>query len=472
MLASLRSRLWLSYALVITVALGVISVVLFIYILRNPLINRQAAAKLLVVQGVLLGNQNDWQDLPPDALQSFIDQVGTTYNTRIVIFEDARQVVADSMLAEYGTLQLPRFPRLRPAAVMRDNAGNTWLYLLRQLDNQRWLLVSVPRPIVPLMTFLRDDLFLPVVGAGIVALALSLFMAFVISRWVGDPLQRMITASKRMPDSEAVPIPAEGPREVQELIHVFNDMTSRVQISKQSQREFVANVSHELKTPITVIQGFAQAILDGTAASPDAQKQAVQVIYEESGLMHRLVVDLLDLARMDAGTFVLKHESVDMGLLLQHVVERFMPQAQQSKVSLTLSAARLPNVYGDSDRLAQVFTNLVDNALKYTPAGGIITVSASGSADQLRVEVKDSGVGIPPEALASVFDRFYQADASRMGGEKHGAGLGLAIVREIVQAHRGTITARSTLGQGSTFTVNLPLALPDASTINRRRKSD
>jgi signal transduction histidine kinase len=470
--ASLRSRLWLSYALVIAVALGVVSVVLFIYIVRNPMIYRQAAEKLLVVQGVLLKNQDKWADLPPDALQPFIDQLGTTYDTRIVLFDGSRQVMADSGLAEYGTLQMPRLPRLRISSVLRDSQNRAWLYILRQLDNKRWLLVSVPRPNLPLKTILRDDLFLPVVGAGTAAFLLSLFLAFMLSRWVGDPLQRVITASKRMPDSEAGLIPAEGPREVQDLIHVFNDMSSRVRVSQLSQRQFVANVSHELKTPLTVIQGFAQAILDGTADSPDAQKQAAQVIYEESDRMHRLVLDLLDLARMDAGLFVLKHESVDLELLLNHVVERFMPQARQANVSLDISVAHLPTIYGDSDRLAQVFTNLVDNALKFTPIGGIIQVTAACTADQLRVEVKDSGVGISPESLPHVFDRFYQANPSRMGGERHSAGLGLAIIREIVQAHRGTITAQSILGQGSTFTVSLPLALPDASTINRRRKSE
>jgi signal transduction histidine kinase len=470
--SSLRSRLWLSYALVIVLALGVVSTVLLFYIVRNPLIYRQAAAKLLVVQGVLLRNQDKWADMPPDALQSFIGQLGTTYDTRIVLFDVSRQVLADSGSAENEALRMPRLPRLRTSSVLRDSEGNAWLYILRQLENKGWLLVSVPRPNVPLLTILRDDLFLPVVGAGIAALLLSLFLAFVLSRWVGDPLQRVIIATKRMPDSEASHILAEGPREVQDLIRVFNDMSSRVQVSQLSQRQFVANVSHELKTPLTVIQGFAQAILDGTANSPDAQKQAAQVIYEESVRMNRLVLDLLDLARMDAGTLVLKHESVDMGLLLNHVVERFMPQAQKANVALGISVAPLPNIYGDSDRLAQVFTNLVDNALKFTPTGGVIRVTASDTADQLRVEVKDSGIGIPPESLAHVFDRFYQADLSRMGGERHSAGLGLAIVHEIVQAHRGTITAQSILGLGSTFTVYLPLALPDASTINRRRKSE
>jgi signal transduction histidine kinase len=466
---SLRSRLWLSYALVISVALGVVSFVLLIYIARNPLIYRQDAARLLVVQSVLLKSQEKWIDLPPEVQQSFMDQLGSTYDTRILIYNNQQQVLTDSGRSTFTALGMPRFPRLRNSAVMRDGQGTAWLYLLRQLGNSHWLMVSVPRPSVPFRSILRDDLFIPVVGAGISALFFSLILAFILSRWVGDPLQRMVTASKEMPDKRTDPLKAEGPREVQELIHVFNDMTGRVQDSQRSQQQFVANVSHELKTPITVIQGFAQAIIDGTADSPLSKKQAAQVIFDESGRMHRLVLDLLELARLDAGTLVLKNELVDMQQLLGYIVGRFQPRAQQAKVVLNISVTNIPSIFGDSDRLAQVFTNLVDNALKYTPEGGKVEVLASSGEDHLSVDVKDTGVGIPNGSLPHVFDRFYQADPSRMGGEKHGSGLGLAIVWEIVQAHHGTITVHSIEGQGSIFTVILPLALPDASTIVRQR---
>jgi len=468
---SLRSRLWLSYALVITVALGVVSLVLLIYIARNPLIYRQDAARLLVAQSFLLKSQEQWTSLPPEAQQSYLDQLGSSYETRIVTFNSQQQVLTDSGRLTYTALRMPRFPRLRNSAVMRDSNGTAWLVLLRQVDHNKWLMISVPRPTVPLRSILRDDLFIPVVGAGIIALILSLILAFILSRWVGDPLQRMVTASKEMPDTKADPIKVEGPREVQELIHVFNDMTKRIEDSQRSQQQFVANVSHELKTPITVIQGFAQAIIDGTADSPESEKQAAQVIFDESGRMHRLVLDLLDLARLDAGTLVLKHDAVDMQQLLGYIVERFQPRAQQAKVVLNLSVTNTPSIFGDSDRLAQVFTNLVDNALKFTPAGGKIDVLASSGETKLRVDVKDTGVGIPKESLPHIFDRFFQADPSRMGGEKHGVGLGLAIVREIVQAQHGTITAQSIQGQGSIFTVILPLASPEASTIVRRRKT-
>jgi signal transduction histidine kinase len=236
-------------------------------------------------------------------------------------------------------------------------------------------------------------------------------------------------------------------------------MVTRVEGSQKSQREFVANVSHELKTPLTSVQGFAQAILDGTADTSESRTQAVQIIYNEAGRMHRMVLDLLDLARLDAGTADLKMSAVDVQALLQNIVIKFTPQAQKAGIRLDLDIpAALPAVLGDGDRLAQVFINLVDNALKFTPAGGRVILSAIPAGSEMELTVSDTGPGIPPEALPRLFDRFYQVDASRAGGEGHGAGLGLAIAKEIVEAHGGRISVRSELGHGTTFVIHLPLA--------------
>jgi two-component system sensor histidine kinase ResE len=214
-----------------------------------------------------------------------------------------------------------------------------------------------------------------------------------------------------------------------------------------------------LKTPLTSIQGFAQAILDDTANTPEARTQAAQIIYDESGRMHRMALDLLDLARLEAGTADLKMSTVDMGVLLQGIVDKFTPQAQKAGAGLRLEVpGDLPLIVGDGDRLAQVFTNLVDNALKFTPANGEIVLSAEKAGAEMEVSVADSGSGVPSEALPRLFDRFYQADPSRAGGEQHGAGLGLAIVREIVEAHGGKIGVRSQAGHGTTFVIHLPLA--------------
>jgi signal transduction histidine kinase len=330
--------------------------------------------------------------------------------------------------------------------------------LLRHLSDGRWLLLAVPRPEVPILTILSDELVLPVVGAGIIALMISLLVAFWLARWVGDPLQRVVAASRRMPSAEANPISLSGPHEVVELTQAFNEMNIRVQTSQKSQREFVANVSHELKTPLTSVQGFAQALLDGTANSPEAQKQAAQVIYNESGRMHRLVLDLLDLARLDAGTLDLKRSPLDVNALLNNIAEKFTLQARDGNVEFQMDTPCLPEISGDGDRLAQVFTNLVDNALKFTPAGGSIRLRTSRVGSGVQVEVADTGTGIPTEALPYIFDRFYQADSSRPGGRKHGSGLGLAIVKEIIAAHGGKISVLSKPGAGTIFTITLPLS--------------
>jgi signal transduction histidine kinase len=258
---------------------------------------------------------------------------------------------------------------------------------------------------------------------------------------------------------------------VQELTHAFNDMGARVRASQQSQREFVANVSHELKTPLTSIQGFAQALEDGTADAPEARRQAAGIIRQEAERMHRMVLDLLDLARFDSGMMDFQRTALDLPALLRNVTERLTPQAQAAGVTLELQTGDLPAIVGDGDRLVQVFSNLVDNAIKFTPSGGRVGLQAAALPNGVQVEVSDTGAGMTPEVAAHIFERFYQADASRRGGGKHGAGLGLAIVQEIVRAHGGRISVRSAPGAGSTFTVSLPLTPPAAGdSLSKRKK--
>ena len=182
------------------------------------------------------------------------------------------------------------------------------------------------------------------------------------------------------------------------------------------------------------------------------------------------VLDLLDLARLDGGIADLQRAPVDMTALLNGIAERFTPQANAAHVALQVEAAALPPIQGDGDRLAQVFNNLVDNALNYTPSGGRVSLRAALVGVWLEITVEDNGAGIPPDKLPHIFERFYQIDPSRTGGVHHGAGLGLAIAREIVRAHGGKMSVRSLVGQGSLFIVHFPLVPQDASTVARRRK--
>jgi signal transduction histidine kinase len=478
MASSLRSRLWWSYTLVSLSALGIVAVVLFLYIIQNPSTYRQASARMTTVAALLRKNETNLVGLSMPDLQARVEQVGQASNVRIIIFDRRRRAVADSQPAQLGSLHMPFFPRLRISSVMRDINGQSWLYIVQRLSNADWLLVAVPRPTVPVSTILSDEFIVPILGAAIAALIISLFVAYWFARWIGYPLQQVVVASRQMPSPQVALVQPSGPQEVQELALAFNDLNSRVLATQRSQREFVANVSHELKTPLTSVQGFAQALLDGTANSSDERKQAARVIFDEAGQMNRLVLDLLDLARMDSGTFDLRIAPVDLPALLRNIVEKFTPQAQRAGVSISVDSPVLPTVPGDGDRLSQAFTNLVDNALKNTPAGGNIALKArlsgltngTGKGSEVQVDVVDSGAGIPPEALPHIFERFYQADPSRPGGEKHGSGLGLAITKEIVAAHGGKMSVRSTTGTGSTFTVSLPLTRSVASTNPRRIK--
>jgi two-component system OmpR family sensor kinase len=456
MFSSLRSRLWLSYALLIVTALSIVAVVLFLSLLRNPLLYRQTTERLKAVQTVLLEREN----LPQSQSISVAAQrASVAFNVRVLLFSKDKQPILDTSSESEVSLPFPGKKVIaRNVPLVRDENGAAWLYVTEKLPDNTYLVVASPRPRFSIVNLFADD-FLPlIIQSGLISLLLSLAVAFLFARWIADPLQKVILAARAMPSAEIKPVESQGPHEVQELTRAFNSMVARTQASQKSQRDFVANVSHELKTPLTSIQGFAQAILDGTADTEESRQQAAQVIYDESARMHRMALDLLDLARLDAGTADITMSPVNLPALLNVVSEKFTPQSQKAGVEIKVeSAANLPPLTADGDRLAQVFTNLVDNALKFTPSGGRILLRAATENGGILVSISDTGAGIPDAAQAHIFDRFYQADPARRGGQKHGSGLGLAIAQEIVQAHGGRIGVRSGLGEGTTFEVFLPL---------------
>ncbi len=465
MFSSLRSRLLLTYALIIWVVLCVAGTALIWYILQNPAIERmlytrldQAAENVLQQEVPALSSQQ--------TLHAIAQRIDQHYDVRVLLMSVEGEVLTDSRSESEPEL-LPRLRRTTQGAhaTAWDANNRAWLYIWQPLDDDIFLIMAVPRIRKVSLLFtqrlreiLRDDLFPPLLQAGCAALILALILAFWMSRWVAAPLQRMVTATRDVSAGEYSHIPVNGPEEVQSLARAFNKMSAQVQASQQSQRDFVANVSHELKTPLTSIQGFSQAILDGTADTPEKLQQSADVIHSEAGRMHRMVVDLLDLARLDAGTAELERVRVDLKALLQNVTTKLSPQAAQAQVDLQFACDLLPTVIGDGDRLAQVFTNLVENAIKYTPPGGQVQLRAAPAADCVEISVEDTGPGIPPEDLGRIFERFYQVDKSRPGGGRRGIGLGLPIAREIVQASGGKITAHSQPGQGSVFVVKIPVA--------------
>jgi signal transduction histidine kinase len=228
-------------------------------------------------------------------------------------------------------------------------------------------------------------------------------------------------------------------------------MLGRLERLFEGQKRLVANVSHELRTPLTTIQGNLDLLRRGAAEDPAMRGEAIRAIADETGRMRRILDDLLLLAQADAG-LKLHLQPVELDTLLLDVYRQAQLMAQG--VTVRLGAEDQALVAGDHDRLRQLLLNLVINALKYTPAGGQVTLRLSRAAGWVRVEVSDTGIGIGPEDLPHIFERFYRADRSR--GRSGGSGLGLPIAQWIAEAHGGRIEVASQLGQGSAFSLWLP----------------
>lgn len=237
-------------------------------------------------------------------------------------------------------------------------------------------------------------------------------------------------------------------------VAVLRDMTEERRLD-QLREDFIANVSHELRTPIAMLQGYSEAIMDDIASTEEERKEIIKVIYDESLRMGRLVNELLDLARMQSGNITLNKEMVDFDLLLDRVVRKFQGLAKDNLISLTSIREEIGEVNLDPDRIEQVFTNLIDNAIRHTDENGQVEVRVTGQESSIKVDIIDTGSGIPEEDLPFVFERFYKADKARTRG-KSGTGLGLAIVKNIISAHNGNISVHSKIGEGTTFTFVIP----------------
>jgi signal transduction histidine kinase len=299
------------------------------------------------------------------------------------------------------------------------------------------------------------SLIRPFFWAGLISLIVSILLAILLARSIFKPIQRLAKAAENVAQGKYDEnIPATGPEELKQLAVSFNNMSAKVKESQQRLRYFVADASHQLKTPLTSIQGFAQAILDGTAGDKKTREKATRIIVDESKRMIRQVNELLELSRLQAGQVQMTIKPIDVKELLVHCQEIFAPQTQEKSLHLTNNIESDLTVNGDFDRLEGVFCNLLDNAIKNTPPQGEIQVVARVVERNIEITIADSGPGIPPEQLPYVFQRFQQG-----AGLRSGTGLGLAIAREIVLAHRGKIDVFSNPGEGARFIVTLPSSL-------------
>jgi signal transduction histidine kinase len=300
-----------------------------------------------------------------------------------------------------------------------------------------------------------NDAFLT---AGAAALAVATILSIVLSRSVTKPVRALSASAERIAGGhydERVPV--TGRDELSELAVRFNQMAQRLDEVESMRRHLIADVSHELRTPLTAIQGSMEGLMDGVLPPTD---ETYQQIHTEAQRLNRLVDDLQELSRVEARAYELHLESLEVAPLIQTVMKRLGPVAASKKITLTSPAAgALPRIRGDEDRLVQVLSNLVSNALQYTPAGGSVEIAARQVGKDVEFSVRDTGAGIGAEHLANVFDRFYRVDKSRSRQAGGGSGIGLTIARSLVEAHGGRIRAESGgAGKGSTFTFTVPIA--------------
>ncbi|MCY3886587.1 MAG: HAMP domain-containing sensor histidine kinase [Chloroflexi bacterium] len=468
LLRGIRARVYLTLALVIAVTLVIAGIVLFF--LLGGYQDRLAASTLRQIGGPVYESVTTLADANFQAFEvsrQLQGTVGGESDVLILFVEASGRVVSEAsrdprfrgevleieleaagvgsagfidgtLIARDGTRLNYAATGLEPTAAERFNASHV-VFALPNENRQAVLGDLTPRLII----------------AGGFALLAAIILALLLSRSIYRPLEATTAAARSVARGRYDhKVGVTGSKEARELAESFNQMLEEVQNQQAALRDFLANVSHDLQTPLTSINGFSQALLDGTIEDDDSQSNAYRIIEEESRRLLRLVEGLLDLSRMEAGQLELELEPLNVDELLRHVHDLFALRAEDLNTELVVEAEAVSQVIGDADRLEQVLANLVDNALRYTPPGGRVVLSTRQESEAtVSVSVTDSGPGIRAEEVPHLFDRFYK------GGRQGGTGLGLAIARELVRAQRGEIQIASTPGEGTTFRVFLRTAL-------------
>jgi signal transduction histidine kinase len=318
--------------------------------------------------------------------------------------------------------------------------GKQWFYAARPVGRKALVLLR-PRGTRAWRPYLEGLL----VAAGI-GLALAAIVSLLLARRIARPLRRVAEATERLAAGDAPgPVPAEGAAELASLADSFNHMATELEHARDAERAFLLSVSHELKTPLTAVLGYAEGLADGTIAAV----AAATTIAKEGARLDRLVRDLLDLARMNRREFSVRSEDVDLAEIATECLHRHEPQAHAFGIDLVLDADGEATATGDADRLVQALSNLVENALRVTPAGGTVRIVARNGA----VAVEDDGPGLRPDEVEHAFERFYLY--SRYAGSRAvGTGLGLAIVDELARAMGGAVEVGSTPGH-TRFSIRL-----------------
>jgi len=436
-LASLRTRLFAAIALVallsLALALAIGAILTRRAVERNTLRDVSAQFDLLV--------EREREALLPfsrlRSLQEFLER----QDQRIVrVPLDG----SDKLLPPERAAPLRRGARL-DGTIEAD--GTRYLYAARLVNGKGFMLL---RPASSTNSAWRPHVQGLIVAA-LATAALAALIAFLLARAIARPVRRVAEATRGLASSTEAPplVPVEGPRELALLAESFNEVAVQLARARAAEQAFLLSVSHELKTPLTAIRGYAEGLQDGALPA----KEAAATIVAESRRLERLVGDLLDLARMRKAEFSVRRERVDLHAIAGEAFRRYGGQARDFGVTLETEGTDDASAIGDADRALQILSNLVENALRLTPAGGSVRIVAVPG--ELRVE--DTGPGLEPEELARAFERFYLY--SRYGRERPvGSGLGLAIVKELAEGMGGSVAATSSPGELTVFVVRLPVA--------------
>ena len=484
--SSLRANLIGAFVAVIAVSLLLASAT-FAYLLRQYQI--QTEQERLENVAAFYGYQVvRWarQGSSLAVIANQLDQSAGDSGVRILLLDDRGTVLHDTDSDQFAgsTFSMPlstgRRPNVAQGPVSTPAGEELFTVVPLFGDQQRiqsGLRVAVVAPAQTLggaWTNILPRLSMAALLALLVSIALAWWLASTITR----PMVEITRASEEMARGNLDPdltLPDTND-EVGRLSKAFKAMAREVARSHRTMRDLLANVSHDLRTPLTSVSGFAGALVDGTLSGSEGAREAGRVIGEEAERMRRLVEDLLYLGRIETGDFALQREVVDVSELARAMQARFLFRAHESGITFDVSAPEPVLIVGDPHRIGQVLDNLVENAFKYTPPAGMVDVSVSlegsrlvgngtrqpRSARSASLTVHNTGSYIPPEEAERVFERFYQIDKARAGNR--GSGLGLAIAREIVQAHGGRIELNSSIQTGTTFMVRIPALEPSAAT--------
>ena len=335
---------------------------------------------------------------------------------------------------------------------------NMAVLVQREIEVTGILRLSIPMQ--PILDAARRSLAVLLLTAVAIASGVSLF-GWLLANTLARPIQVLRKAAESMERGNlGVRVKPSGPEELERLAEAFNSMASKLQSNVNELRAFVANASHELRTPLTVVKLRAEALREGALEEPDIAKRFLGEIESEVDRLVRMVNDLLDLSRMEAGLETSQRTTLNLNAIASDVYETFSIRSTRAKVDLELDIEPgLPSVIGNEDQIRRVFYNLVENAIKFTPSGGKVDMLLRrGPKDHtVRLLVKDNGPGIAPEHLPHVFERFYRAEtATARPGTVRGSGLGLAIAKSIVESHGGEIGVSSQAGNGTSFWIDLP----------------